>query len=192
MRPGHGASPPGRDRDARRHPVLVPRRGARYCVGARMGHWRSGSGISSSHGSARPKPRTAMPFGRTDVVGLVVVAVDDQARAHRLGQRVDDREAVRMAGGGFVRHQHVGAQRGKAVEILREDRVAMKQRQAAAPGFGWAEATPGRRRGCGRPEAVIAGCQTLGLNTPGRPATRRPATVATERPRSPSEAVRLS
>ncbi len=63
------------------------------------------------------------------------MAVDDQAGAAGLGEGVDHREAVRMAGWRLMGHQDVEAGSGQVVEVFRKDRIAVEQRQAAAPGL---------------------------------------------------------
>ena len=118
------------------------------------------------------------------------MAVDDQAGATGVGQGVDDREAVRMAGWRFMGDQNVASGNGQAVEIFRKNRVAMEQRQAAAPGLvrpqgrlergaggeGWRFGPVGRAR---------PRIQTLGLKTPGQPGDARPPMMVTRRPISP-------
>jgi hypothetical protein len=52
------------------------------------------------------------------------MAVDDQAGPAGLGEGVDHREAVRMAGWRFMGHQDVEAGSGQPVEVFRENRVA--------------------------------------------------------------------
>ena len=64
---------------------------------------------------------------------LVVVPVHDQPRRRHLGQPIDRGEAMAMAGRRFVRHQHVEAMLCQPGEILREDQIAVPQRQPAAP-----------------------------------------------------------
>jgi hypothetical protein len=59
------------------------------------------------------------------------MAVDDQARSAGLGEGVDHRESLRMAGWRFMGHQDVKAGSGQAVEVFRENRIAVEQRQAA-------------------------------------------------------------
>ena len=66
--------------------------------------------------------------------------VHDQPRRRDLGQPVDRGEAVAMARRRLVRHQHVEAMLRQPGEILREDRIAMPQRQPAAPVLARVEA----------------------------------------------------
>src|ERR1700733_7614637 len=67
------------------------------------------------------------------VVGLVVMTVDDQGGTAGVGEGIDHCEAMRIAGWRFVGYQDVAAESGQTVEVLRENRIAVEQRQATAP-----------------------------------------------------------
>ena len=147
--------------------------------------WTTLATRGSSQGSARPRPRTLIPFGKLCGVGCVVVAVDDKCGAAGCGQGVDHREAVRMGGRRLMalpgcRSVRLPDGRNPPGRWCRGGTAAGRH---ARPRRG--AARPGRRFGCGRTGLPSPGCQTRGLKTPGRPAMRRPPIVVTRRPRSP-------
>ena len=78
------------------------------------------------------------------------MAVDDQAGPAGVGEGVDHREAVWMAGWRFMGHQDVEAESGQAIEVFGENRVAMEQRQAAAPSLAGSQGRLEFGDGCGR------------------------------------------
>ncbi len=64
-----------------------------------------------------------------------MMPVHDQASAGGSGEFVEDGEAVAVHGRSLMRHQDVKAFPAQAVDVLREDRVAMPKRQTATPMF---------------------------------------------------------
>ena len=98
----------------------------------------------------------------------------DQPRRRDLGQSVDHGEAVAIARRRLVRRQHVEAMLSQPGEILREDRIAMAQRQPAAPMLARLDAVDEHAP---RVEAGRFGLPSGLVRIPARGLTRRPALV---------------
>jgi hypothetical protein len=94
---------------------------------------RGGGGRSNGQGFGDTQSSDPDAVRKQCFVRFVVMAVNDKADPAGFGESVDHREAVRMARWRFMGHEDVEAGRGQGVEVFRENRVPMEQRQAVAP-----------------------------------------------------------
>src|SRR6185437_12057645 len=105
------------------------------------------SGHGQQPGFGDSKAAHVDPIGELCRVGLVMVSVHDEPRRTQLGEPIDHREAVAMAGRCLVAHQHIEAMLPEPGKILRKDRITMPERQAATPVLAWLQAVEERGAG---------------------------------------------
>src|SRR6185437_12700965 len=95
----------------------------------------------------KSQPADPDTVGQHRLIGLVVMAMDNQPSATGGCQIIDNSMAVGMAGWRFVADQNVTSHGSQAAEVLGEDRVPVPQGQAASPRFARAQPRLERRTG---------------------------------------------